>query len=86
MAEAPWGRAARWLTVITVGPEAFGADREAIRLALEAANIEARPVWKPMHLDAALPGAGAGVGWRAAGRLPLLCALLLDGARQLHPC
>jgi dTDP-4-amino-4,6-dideoxygalactose transaminase len=27
----------------------FGADREAVRLALEAENIEARPVWKPMH-------------------------------------
>ncbi len=27
----------------------FGATREDIRLALEADNIEARPVWKPMH-------------------------------------
>jgi pyridoxal phosphate-dependent aminotransferase EpsN len=26
-------------------------DREAIRLALERVNIEARPVWKPMHLQ-----------------------------------
>ena len=49
MPEAPWGRCNRWLTVITVDPAQFGADREAIRLALEAENIEARPVWKPMH-------------------------------------
>jgi len=49
MPEAPFGRANRWLTVIQVDPEAFGADREAIRLRLEAADIEARPVWKPMH-------------------------------------
>ncbi|MFN3979738.1 MAG: DegT/DnrJ/EryC1/StrS family aminotransferase [Caldilinea sp.] len=51
MPEAPWGRHTRWLTVITVTPDEFGADREAIRQALEAENIEARPVWKPMHLQ-----------------------------------
>jgi dTDP-4-amino-4,6-dideoxygalactose transaminase len=49
--EAQWGRHTRWLTCITVDPTDFGADREAIRRALEAANIEARPVWKPMHLQ-----------------------------------
>jgi dTDP-4-amino-4,6-dideoxygalactose transaminase len=51
MPEADWGRATRWLTVMTVDPAACGADREVIRLALEAENIEARPVWKPMHLQ-----------------------------------
>ena len=51
MPEADWGRATRWLTVMTVDPGAFGADRETMRLALEAENIEARPVWKPMHLQ-----------------------------------
>ena len=51
MPEAPWGRATRWLTCLTVDPVAFGADREAARLALEELNIEARPVWKPMHLQ-----------------------------------
>ena len=51
MPEATWGKHTRWLTVIQVDPNEFGADREAIRLALEAENIEARPVWKPMHLQ-----------------------------------
>jgi dTDP-4-amino-4,6-dideoxygalactose transaminase len=51
MPEAPWNRCTRWLTCILVDPAAFGADREEIRLALEAENIEARPVWKPMHLQ-----------------------------------
>ncbi|MFN8488779.1 MAG: aminotransferase class I/II-fold pyridoxal phosphate-dependent enzyme [Caldilineaceae bacterium] len=51
MPEAPWGRHTRWLTCITIDPVEFGADRETVRLALEAANIEARPVWKPMHLQ-----------------------------------
>ena len=51
MPEAPWGRHSRWLTCITVDPAVFGADREALRLALEARAIEARPLWKPMHLQ-----------------------------------
>ena len=51
MPEAPWGHATRWLTVITVDPAKFGASREDIRLALERENIEARPVWKPLHLQ-----------------------------------
>ena len=44
-------RSTRWLTCIVVDPAEFGATREDIRLALEAENIEARPVWKPMHLQ-----------------------------------
>ena len=51
MPEADYGKSNRWLTVILITPEEFGADREAVRLALEAENIEARPVWKPMHLQ-----------------------------------
>ena len=49
MPEAEWGLHARWLTTLTIDPARFGADREAVRAALEAENIEARPVWKPMH-------------------------------------
>ena len=51
MPEAPWGRSSRWLTVITLDATKYGVERETLRLALEAANIEARPVWKPMHLQ-----------------------------------
>ncbi len=51
MPEAKWGRSNRWLTCLTVDPSKFGSDREKIRLAMEAENIEARPVWKPMHLQ-----------------------------------
>jgi dTDP-4-amino-4,6-dideoxygalactose transaminase len=51
MPEAEWGRANRWLTCLTIDEELFGVDREAVRLALEEANIESRPVWKPMHLQ-----------------------------------
>ena len=48
--EAPGRRHTRWLTVMLVDPE-FVASPDRLRLALEAANIEARPVWKPMHLQ-----------------------------------
>jgi dTDP-4-amino-4,6-dideoxygalactose transaminase len=51
MPEASWGRHTRWLTTLTIDPARFGADREAVRIALERENIEARPVWKPMHLQ-----------------------------------
>lgn len=67
MPEADWGRATRWLTVMTVDPAAYGADREAIRLALEAENIEARPVWKPMHLQPVFRGAEVWGGEVARG-------------------
>ncbi len=43
--------ATRWLTCMVVDPSRFGASREDIRLALESENIEARPVWKPMHMQ-----------------------------------
>lgn len=56
MPEAPYGRSNRWLTVILINPDKFGADREEVRLALEAQNIESRPVWKPMHLQPVFKG------------------------------
>ena len=49
--EAPWGEHTRWLTCMTIDPWAFGADREIVRHALAAAEIESRPLWKPMHLQ-----------------------------------
>ncbi len=48
----------RWLTCILVDPATNGGlTRETIRLALEADNIEARPLWKPMHLQPVFSGA-----------------------------
>ena len=51
MPEAEYGTSNAWLTCIVLDPDAFGADRETVRLALEAEDIEARPLWKPMHLQ-----------------------------------
>jgi pyridoxal phosphate-dependent aminotransferase EpsN len=51
MPEAPYGRSNCWLTCVVVDPERSGTDRERIRLALEAEDVESRPLWKPMHLQ-----------------------------------
>ncbi len=40
-----------WLTCVIVEPEVAGFTREDLRLKMEAANIETRPLWKPMHLQ-----------------------------------
>ena len=39
----------RWLSTLVVDPSQARCNREQLRLALEAENIEARPLWKPMH-------------------------------------
>ena len=51
MPVAPFNIPSHWLTVILISQEEFGVGPEHVRLALEAANIESRPVWKPMHLQ-----------------------------------
>jgi dTDP-4-amino-4,6-dideoxygalactose transaminase len=51
MPEAAYGVANRWLSVICVDSAAFGCGREELRAQLESANIESRPVWKPLHMQ-----------------------------------
>ena len=50
MPEAPYGCCSRWLTVIQLAAD-HGPTPDDLQLALERENIEARPVWKPMHLQ-----------------------------------
>jgi dTDP-4-amino-4,6-dideoxygalactose transaminase len=56
MPEAFYGRSNRWLTVILINQKIFGENLEAVRMALEEENIEARPIWKPMHLQPVFKG------------------------------
>ncbi len=56
MPEAPYGLTNAWLTCLTLDPARFGATREDVRLALAERDIEARPVWKPMHLQPVFRG------------------------------
>ena len=53
-----------WLTCLTIDPAIAGTDRDTVIAALVAEGIEARPVWKPMHMQpvhahAPLVGTGA---------------------------
>lgn len=54
-----------WLTAILIDSELCGGiSREDVRLALEAENIESRPLWKPMHMQPVYEGTkffGSGV-------------------------
>lgn len=53
MPEAPRARSTFWLTCLTIDPARAPVDREDVRKHLEDQDIEARPVWKPMHLQPA---------------------------------
>lgn len=56
MPEAPLSRSNRWLTTLTIDPAKAGTDSRVVCSALEAENIEARPVWKPLHLQPVFEG------------------------------
>jgi pyridoxal phosphate-dependent aminotransferase EpsN len=56
MPQAAYGLHTNWLSVFTVDESVSGLSRDAILAALEAENIEARPVWKPMHLQPVFDG------------------------------
>jgi len=57
----------RWLTCVTVDPAHAPTTRDAIIDALAAEGVEARPVWKPMHLQPVFAGL-ATVGGDVAAR------------------
>jgi len=64
MPEPDGHRSTRWLTALTIDPEETGVSREDIRLMLLEHEIEARPLWKPMHMQPLYAGApyhGTGV-------------------------
>lgn len=45
-----------WLSSILINPEKAGFNSEELRQALSEENIEARPLWKPMHLQPVFDG------------------------------
>ena len=65
--EAPWGQSTHWLSCLTIDPAQAGASAEAVRLALEKLDIEARPIWKPLHLQPVFAAAEYHGGAVAAG-------------------
>lgn len=57
MPQAPWGLHTNWLSCFLVDDRALGCTRDALIRALASEDIEARPVWKPMHLQPLYAGA-----------------------------
>jgi pyridoxal phosphate-dependent aminotransferase EpsN len=51
MPQASYGLHTNWLSCFLLEEEKFGCARDELIRVLDAANIESRPVWKPMHLQ-----------------------------------
>ncbi len=56
MPEPSWSHSTRWLTALTIDARLAGTTRDAVLSALTAQRIEARPTWKPMHLQPLFAG------------------------------
>lgn len=72
-----------WLSCVLIDSDRFGAGPEAIRQHLESHRIEARPIWKPMHLQPVFRGArvlGGGVAENLFGS-----GLCLPSGSSLSP-
>ena len=51
MPQASYGLHTNWLSCFLVEETEFGVSRDALIATLDDANVESRPVWKPMHLQ-----------------------------------
>ena len=51
MPQAPYGRHTNWLSCFLIDEDQFGHSRDELIQYLDKSGIEARPVWKPMHLQ-----------------------------------
>jgi len=51
MPQAPYGLHTNWLSCFLIDEREFGSSRDALIRALDQANVESRPLWKPMHLQ-----------------------------------
>ncbi|MFD0682111.1 MULTISPECIES: aminotransferase class I/II-fold pyridoxal phosphate-dependent enzyme [unclassified Paenibacillus] len=52
--EGSWSN--RWLTALTIDEQQAGISRDQLLRSLAEDNIEARPVWKPLHLQPLFEG------------------------------
>ena len=51
MPQAGYGHHTNWLSCFLITGHKFGCSRDGLIRTLDAAGIESRPVWKPMHLQ-----------------------------------
>lgn len=81
--EPPGLKSNCWLSTVLIDPAVAGITREQVRLALEAENIECRPLWKPMHRQPVFkdfPFYGSGVSDRLFDQ-----GLCLPSGTQMSP-
>ena len=86
--QAPYGLHTNWLSCFLIDSVEFGVSRDELIRRLDAAGIESRPVWKPMHLQPLYAGCEcyggevAGDLFRRGICLPSSSSLTLE--EQLH--
>jgi perosamine synthetase len=85
MPEAAWATSIFWMYTILVDEKDYGMDSRALLRRLEAAGIQSRPLWQPVHLSRAHAGhdyacPAAEVLYRRALSLP--CSVGLTDAQQ----
>lgn len=51
MPQAPYGLHTNWLSCFLIDEQQFGCSRDELIRKLDQAEIETRPVWKPMHMQ-----------------------------------
>jgi len=51
MPQAEYGLHTNWLSCFLIDQEKFGHSRDELIRILDAAGVESRPVWKPMHMQ-----------------------------------
>ena len=49
MPQAPWARSAFWLYTVLIDAAEFGRDSRQLLHALAEAQVQARPLWQPLH-------------------------------------
>lgn len=54
--EAPWALSAYWLYTVLVDAQVYGIDSRRLLKHLEQENIQARPLWQPLHRSKAHAG------------------------------
>jgi pyridoxal phosphate-dependent aminotransferase EpsN len=51
MPQADYGLHTNWLSCFLIDQHRFGCSRDELIRVLDAAGVESRPVWKPMHMQ-----------------------------------
>jgi perosamine synthetase len=86
MMQAPWAESNFWLYTVLVEEERFGMSSRALLGSLAAQNIQARPLWQPLHLSPAyaghvLPGSNAEQIYHKAVSIP--CSVAMTHEQQM---